>query len=49
MTIVKKIVGENKKYWDSKVKHALWADIITKKETIRKSPFELVYGWDARL
>jgi hypothetical protein len=31
MTIVNKIVGENKKSWDSKIKHALWADRITKK------------------
>jgi hypothetical protein len=49
MTIVKKIVGENKKSWDSKIKHALWADRITKKEATGKSPFELVYGLEARL
>jgi transposase InsO family protein len=49
MTIVKKIVGENKKSWDSKIKHALWADRITKKATTGKSPFELVYGLEARL
>ena len=44
MTIVKKIVGDNKKAWDSKIKFALWADRITKKSATRKSPFELVYG-----
>jgi hypothetical protein len=49
MTIVKKIVGENKKSWDSKIKHALWADRITKKAATGKSPFELVYGLEARL
>jgi hypothetical protein len=49
MTIVKKIVGENKKSWDSKIKHALWPDRITKKAATRKSPFELVYGLEARL
>jgi hypothetical protein len=49
MTIVKKIVGENKKSWDSKIKHALWADRITKKAATRKSLFELVYGLEARL
>jgi hypothetical protein len=48
MTIVKKIVGENKRSWDSKIKHALWADRITKKATTRKSHFELVYGLEAR-
>jgi hypothetical protein len=35
--------------WDSKIKHALWADRITKKATTGKSPFELVYGLEARL
>jgi hypothetical protein len=49
MTIVKKIVGENKKSWDSKIKHALWADRITKKAATGKSPFELVYGLEVRL
>jgi hypothetical protein len=49
MTIVKKIVGENKRSWDSKIKYALWADRITKKEATRKSPFELVYGLETRL
>jgi transposase InsO family protein len=48
MTIVKKIVSENKRSWDSKIKHALWANRITKKEATRKSPFELVYGLEAR-
>ena len=49
MTIVKKIVGENKKAWDSKIKYALWADRITKKASIGKSPFELVNGLDVQL
>jgi transposase InsO family protein len=49
MTIVKKIVGENKRSWDSKINHASWADRITKKATSGKSPFELVYGLEARL
>jgi transposase InsO family protein len=49
MTIVKKIVGGSKKSWDSKIKHALWADRITKKEATGKSLSELVYGLEARL
>jgi hypothetical protein len=49
MAIVKKIIGENKRSWDSKIKHALWADIITKKSATSKSPFEIVYGLEARL
>ena len=49
MTIVKKIVGDNKKAWDSKIKFALWADRITKKSATGKSPFELVYGMNVTL
>jgi transposase InsO family protein len=46
MTILKKIVGDNKRSWDNKIKFALWADRITKKSSTGKSPFELVYGLD---
>jgi transposase InsO family protein len=49
MTIFKKIVGDNKKSWDSKIKYALWVDRITKKYSIGKSPFELVYGMEVTL
>ena len=49
MTIVEKIVGDNKKAWDSKIKFALWADRITKKSATGKSPFELVYGVNVTL
>lgn len=46
MIIIKRIVCNNKKSWDSKIKYALWADRITKKDSSRKIPFELVYGTD---
>lgn len=49
MTIIKKIVGDNKKAWDSKIKFALWANRITKKSATRLIPFELVYGLDVTL
>lgn len=49
MTIIKKIVGENKKYWNSKLKHVLWIDRITNMEAIGKSPFELAYGMSVTL
>jgi hypothetical protein len=49
MNIVKKIVGENKKSWDSKIKYALWEDHTTTKTSIGKTPFELVYGLEAKL
>ena len=43
MTILKKIVGSNKKSWDSKIKYTLWVNRITKKSATGKTPFELVY------
>jgi transposase InsO family protein len=39
MNIVKKIVGENKKSWDNKIKYAPWADCTTTKTSIGKTPF----------
>ena len=49
MTIIKIIVGDNKKAWDSKIKFALWADRITNKSSNGRSPFQLVYGLDVTL
>ena len=49
MTVLKKIVGSNKKSWDSKIKYALQDGMITKKSAIRNTPFELVYGSTASL
>ena len=46
---MKKITGDNKKSWDSKIKFAYWANRITKKSATGKSPFELVYGLDVTL
>jgi hypothetical protein len=49
MNILKRVVGENKKSWDSKIKYAVWADRITMKTSMGKTPFELVYGLEAKL
>jgi hypothetical protein len=49
MNIVKKIAGENKKAWDSKIKYALWEDYIMKNTSTGKTPFELVYGLEDKL
>jgi hypothetical protein len=49
MNILKKVVGENKRSRDSKIKYAEWADRITTKPSIGKTPFELVYGLEAKL
>ena len=46
LCIIKRIVEDNKRSWDNKLKYALWADHITKKCATEKSPFELVYGLD---
>jgi transposase InsO family protein len=45
MNIVKKIVGENKKAWDSKIKYALWADRITTKTSTGKTCLSLYMDW----
>ena len=49
MTILKKTVGDNKRSWDGEIKYALWAERITKKNSTRKTPFEIVYGITATL
>jgi len=42
--IIKELLEDNKKNWDSKLKYALWADRVTIKKSTRNSPFKLVYG-----
>ncbi|XP_059068523.1 uncharacterized protein LOC131859029 [Cryptomeria japonica] len=49
LKIIKKMLGQNKKGWDSKSSLALWFDRITVKKSTGKSSFELVYGKKARL
>ena len=44
---IKKMLFENKRSWDTKLKFALWADRVTIKNSIGTSPFQLVYGVDA--
>jgi hypothetical protein len=45
--IIRKLLEENQKSWDSKLKFSLWADRVTNKKSIGTSPFKLVYGTDA--
>ena len=42
--IIKRTVDQNQKNWHKALIHALWADRITKKDSIGTSPFNLVYG-----
>jgi hypothetical protein len=44
--IIRKLLEENQKSWDSKLKFSLWADRVTNKKSIGTSPFKLVYGTD---
>eukprot|EP00253_Pinus_taeda_P001465 PITA_01465 len=45
--IIKKLLEDNKKNWDSKLKYALCADRVTIKKSTGNSPFKLVYGTEA--
>ena len=44
--IIKKLLEDNKKAWNAKLKFALWADRVSIKKSIGTSPFHLVYGID---
>ena len=44
--VIKKLLEDNKKSLDSKLKFSLWADRVTIKKSIGNSPFKLVYGVD---
>lgn len=44
--VIKKLLEDNKKRWDSKLKFALWVNRVTMKKSITNSPFKLVYGAD---
>jgi hypothetical protein len=45
--IIKRLLEENKKAWDSKLKFSLWDDRVTTKRSLGISPFQLVYGTEA--
>ena len=42
--IIRKLLEENHRSWDSKLKFALWDDRVKNKKSIGTSPFKLVYG-----
>jgi transposase InsO family protein len=42
--LIKRLLEDNKKAWDSKLKFSLWADRVTTKRSLGISPFQLVYG-----
>jgi hypothetical protein len=45
--LIKKLLEDNKRVWDSKLKFSLWADRVTTKKSLGISPFQLVYGIEA--
>jgi len=45
--IIKRLLEDNKRAWNSKLKFTLWADRVTTKRSIGTSPFQLVYGAEA--
>jgi hypothetical protein len=45
--IIRKLLEENQKRWDSKLNFSLWVDKVTNKKSIGTSLFKLVYGTDA--
>jgi hypothetical protein len=47
--IIKRLLEDNQKAWDSKLKFSLWVDRVTTKISLSVSPFQLVYGTEAFL
>jgi hypothetical protein len=42
--IIKILLEDNKKAWDSKLKFSIWVDRVTTKRSLGLSPFQLIYG-----
>jgi hypothetical protein len=47
INIIKKMLSQNKKAWDSHLKYVVWEDRVSIKRSIGTSPFQLVYGLEA--
>jgi transposase InsO family protein len=45
--LIKRLLEDNKRAWDSKIKFSLWANRVTTKKPLGTSPFQLVYGTEA--
>ena len=46
MRIIKKLLEDNKRAWNKKLRYALWAYKVSTKRAIGMSPFQLVYGYE---
>lgn len=49
VTIMRKLVDERQQTWHKSLYDALWADCITPKSAIDMSPFQLLYGSNAKI
>lgn len=49
LKILKRTLEQNKRTWHTKLRLSLWADRVTLKKETGQYPFELVYGFQARL
>jgi hypothetical protein len=49
ITIIKKVLTENKRSWHIHLKYTLWVNQIGTKKSIGMSPFQLVYRIDVIL
>jgi hypothetical protein len=47
VNIIKKMLSQNNKEWDSHLKHVVWADRVNIKRAIGTSPFQLMYWLEA--
>ena len=49
LKIIKRILDDNRKAWDSKLALTIWVDRVIVKKAIGVAPFDLVYDIHARL
>jgi hypothetical protein len=49
ISIIKKVLSENKNSWHVHLKYTMWANRIGTKKSIGTSPFQMVYGTDVVL
>jgi transposase InsO family protein len=49
ISIIKKVLKENKRSWHLHLKYALWVNRIRTNKSIGTSPFQMVYGTDVVL
>jgi hypothetical protein len=45
--LIKRLLEDNKRAWDSKFNFSLWVDRVTKNKSLGTSPFQLVYWTEA--